>query len=58
MAQTPDEMRVEIEYTRQQLGQMLDELDRSSPGRSDGYRFSAWGAAEPDDRRWSRDWPF
>jgi len=29
MAQTPDEMRAEIAYTRQQLGQTLDELNRA-----------------------------
>lgn len=29
MAQTPDEMMAEIAYTRQQLGQMLDELNRA-----------------------------
>src|SRR5450759_1684884 len=29
MAQTPDEMRAEIAYTREQLGQTLDELNRA-----------------------------
>ncbi len=29
MAQTPDEVRAEIEYTRQQLSETLEELNRA-----------------------------